>query len=261
MRTSQITVLSLALGLSTASARAQSKRIQALSQQQKAANAALVRSQAKINQDSEQAQSMVEEYRALSESLIALRAQNAQLARVLQEQSGELASLESQVAQVAKVRVKLSPLLTRMLQALDDFVALDLPFLSSERKARSEELHRLLQEGNAPVATQARRLFEAYMVELGYGQTLEAYEDQIELQGQPQAVQLLRVGRVGLYYLSLDDTRAGRYNPQTKRFEALDASFVPGIKKAIQVANKRVPPQLIEIPVARSSSTAPGVRS
>lgn len=243
--------VSLAFG-SSISASAQPPTAQRVVQQKKAANQALAKSQARIDAVSQESETLVQEYRALSESLIALRAQNAQLEKAVSEQRQELVSLDEQVGRVAKVRLELAPLLTRMVQALDEFVALDLPFLSKERAARSRELHALIDGGQSKVTTQARRIFEAYLVELGYGQTLEAYEDQIQLGGQTTAVMLLRVGRVGLYYLSLDEAQAGRYNPVTRRFEAVDAELVPGIKTAIRVAQKRAVPQLITVPVAQT---------
>lgn len=226
--------------------------VQELIQQKKTANQALAKSQARIDAVSEQSASLVQEYRALSESLIALRAQNAQLEKAVADQGKELASLDEQVLRVAKVRNELDPLLSRMVQALDDFVDLDLPFLGKERKARSRELHALLAGSKASVTTKARRVFEAYLVELGYGQTLEAYEDQISLGDQTTAVMMLRVGRVGLYYLTLDEAQAGRFNPETRRFESVDAELIPGIKTSIRVAQKRAVPQLITIPVART---------
>lgn len=255
----------LALGLSfaagvSASASAQAPTPKTLVQQKKAANQALEKSQARIDALSQDSESLVQEYRALSESLIALRAQNAQMQQAVSEQHKELASLDEQVTRVAKVRLELAPLLARMVQALDEFVALDLPFLGKERAARSRELHELLEGGSSKVTTQARRIFEAYLVELGYGQTIEAYEDQIDVGGQTIAVMMLRVGRVGLYYLSLDEAQAGRYNPLTRRFEPVDAELIPGIKTSIRVAQKRAVPQLITIPVAKTARKE-GVRS
>lgn len=240
--------------------RSQGSNPQTLLNQKKAANQALKESQARIDSDSEKTLSMLDEYRAIQESLIAVRAQNAQLQRSLEQQTQELASLDTQIAEVSTVRVQLSPLLKRMVSALDDFVSLDLPFLQKERNARSQALHALIATGTEPVAKQARRVFEAYLVELAYGQTLEAYEDTIELEGQEVAVELLRVGRVGLFYLSVDGERAGRYNPVAKRFDALDSSEVPKIRQAILVAKKRVPPQLITIPLAQTPQKQ-GVRS
>lgn len=262
-RAKMISFLALGLALGgSASASPPSEPLRRLLARKKQANRALAESQARIDANSEQTRSMLEEYRAVQESLIAVRAQNAQLQRSLNEQRQELVSLDQQVAQVAKVRLELRPMLARMVKALDDFVALDLPFLPKERRARSQALHALLDSGKAPVATQARRIFEAYMVEMAYGQSLEAYEDQIELDDEIVAVQLLRVGRVGLYYLSMDGERAGYYDQPKQRFVSLDADMVPGIQQAILVAQKRLPPQLITVPVTKTPKVASkGARS
>lgn len=228
--------------------------------QRKEGNEASARSQRKVDELSAHADSSVQEYRALQESLLPLKAQNAQLERLIAQQEESLLALERQVGEVARVRHAIMPLLRRMLASLDEFVSLDLPFLSKERKKRSAALHALMDDASASVASQTRRLFEAYMVELEYGRKLEAYEDQIDLEGVPTAVEILRVGRVGLYYLSLDGERAGRYSRSKNRFEPLDAQQAKQIRSALQVAKKRIPPQLIELPVAKTPR-AKGVRS
>lgn len=228
--------------------------------QRKAANEASARSQRKVDELSTQADAFVQEYRTLQEAILPLRAQNAQLERLIAQQAESLLALDRQVGEVARVRHSIMPLLKRMLASLDEFVALDLPFLSKERAKRSMALHALMRDASASVASQSRRIFEAYMVELEYGRKIEAYEDQIDLDGVSTAVEMLRVGRVGLYYLSLDGERAGRYSRRSGRFEPLDAEQAKQIRSALQVAKKRIPPQLIELPVARTPR-AKGVRS
>jgi hypothetical protein len=49
-------------------------------------------------------------------------------------------------------------------------------------------------------AEKFRRLIEAYQIENNYGNTIEAYRANIELNGVISSVDFLRLGRIALYY-------------------------------------------------------------
>lgn len=210
------------------------------------------KSQQKVVELSDEAQSALLEYRQLQEELLPLRAQNAQMQKLVQSQREDLQSLERQVAEVSVVRRSLEPLLARMVRVLDDFVALDLPFLPAERKARSQALHSMLNSAKDSLPAQFRRILEAYQVEVEYGRSLEAYEDQIEIDGQLAAVEVLRVGRVALFYLTLDGNRAGRFDVARRRWVELGSAQLKPLQEAIAVAKKRIPPRLIQVPIEKT---------
>ena len=67
-------------------------------------------------------------------------------------------------------------MLQRMFDELEAFVAADVPFLASERKARVDRLRELMNQVDASPGEKFRRLLEAYTIEMEYGRTMESYK-------------------------------------------------------------------------------------
>ena len=63
----------------------------------------------------------------------------------------------------------------RMINGLETFVSLDLPFLIDEREQRISTLRTLLLASDITVSEKFRRVLEAYQIEIEYGRTIEAY--------------------------------------------------------------------------------------
>ena len=87
------------------------------------------------------------------------------------------------------------------------------------------------------------------MTELSYGNTIEAYTDTIEAEGGEREVNVLRLGRIGLFYQTADRVHTGRWNAEAGRWEALGADFRNGIYQAIRIANKLTAPSLLTVPL------------
>jgi hypothetical protein len=135
------------------------------------------------------------------------------------------------------------------IEVLDRFITLDQPMLLEERRARLTKLEANMSRSDVELAEKFRRLLEAYQIEAEYGQSLEAYEGTLDDQGVQRTVDFLRVGRVGLYYLSLDRQSAGIWNRQSQQWQDLPAGDLDAIDYAIRVARKQAPPNLFEVPL------------
>ena len=119
-----------------------------------------------------------------------------------------------------------------MLAALERFVGLDLPFLRKERDARLARLTKLMNGPGASVTQWYRQLIEAYLVESEYGRTVEVYRGRLigadGVNPGPSSdaevvVDYLRLGRVGLYYLSPDGKQGGVWEADAARWSSLTA--------------------------------------
>ena len=85
----------------------------------------------------------------------------------------------------------------KMLDTLEQFVALDVPFLLEERsEPRRELLEEMMARADVTLSEKYRRIVEAYQVEMDYGRTIEAYEGKLGDGDDARTVQFLRVGRV-----------------------------------------------------------------
>ncbi|MEE4279006.1 MAG: DUF3450 domain-containing protein [Halieaceae bacterium] len=173
------------------------------------------------------------------------------LATQLRNQQEEIATLETSITDVAVIERQILPLLARMIDGLEQFVALDLPFLRDERDARVVRLRELLTRSDVTVAEKARRVFEAYQIESDYGRTIEAYRAKLSVDGGSFDADFVRVGRVALMYRTVGDERLGFWNGE--RWDALpDSPYRRFLEQALKVARQEVAPELLTIPLAAS---------
>ena len=165
--------------------------------------------QERINALDDETRDMLNEYRQTLTQVADLNAYNEQLSGLVATQRVELADYERQFNDIEVTKRRILPLIVRMIDVLDEFVSVDTPFLEAERSLRIEELRNLLAQPDVPTSEKYRRVTEAYQIELEYGHTIEAYEGEIDLQGEVLTVNFLRFGRLGLYYMTLDGQEIG----------------------------------------------------
>jgi uncharacterized protein (UPF0335 family) len=206
-------------------------------------------SQRRIERLDDEHSELLQEYREVTAELDRLRGYNDRLQRDIAAQEEELTAIERQLAEVEVTRRDIGPLMERMLSVLQEFVALDLPFLPEEREARLAQLEAMLGRAgeDASLPEKFRRLLEAYLVELEYGRSLEAYQGSLTGDDGTQAVDFLRLGRVALYYLSLDRSRAGWWDASAGAWKRLPEEAIAGLERALRVARKQRPPEMLEL--------------
>ena len=97
-----------------------------------------------------------------------------------------------------------TPLMGRMIDNLEQFVLLDIPFMLEERTQRVAALREAMANADVTVSERYRRILEAYQIEMEFGRTIEAYEDTLGEGNAQRTLQFLRVGRVALLYQTED---------------------------------------------------------
>jgi hypothetical protein len=144
----------------------------------------------------------------------------------------------------------------RMIEVLDDFIKLDTPFLSRERNARITLLKAMMDNPESSLPEKYRRIMEAYQIELEYGRTIEAYNATLNAGDKPRTVDFLRIGRVGLFYMTFDGLEVGYWDKQTSSWQVLSETYLPSIRQGIQIARKEIPPDLIRLPIPAPTEAA-----
>lgn len=231
------------------SAQAEEALRQALDQQVKA-NQAAAAAQASIDQLGEQTRRMLDEYRETLRKTEALAAYNAHLKRLVESQGEETRSLQKQVEEIETTRRDIVPLMLRMAEALNRFVQLDRPFLAEERARRMAELNSLMVRADVGDAEKFRRLLEAYQLENQYGKSVEAYRGDLKQGDAPvRSVDFLKVGRVALLYRSLEGDETGVWDQGAKRWQVLPLEYNDPVGRALAVARKESPPELLSVAV------------
>ena len=192
---------------------------------------------------------MLSAYNTESEQLASLQTYNVNLTEMLASQAQERSRLQSELAEIEVVRRELVPQMREMIDTLAQFVDLDKPVLLDERRSRVERLERNMTRSDIDLAEKYRRVIEAYQIEAEYGQTIEAYEGELVLDGSSRTVDYLRVGRVGFYYVTLDRLEAGIWNDATRAWDILPSSALDDLDYALRVARKQAPPDLMPLPL------------
>jgi hypothetical protein len=184
-----------------------------------------------------------------------LRAYVAQLEHEVQVQEEQKAAIQQQIAVAGGNAPALGPLLKQMVEALDRFVAADLPFLRAERLRRISDLRRQLESSEQPMSGKLRAVIEAYQVEVLYGRTLEAYPGQLSFGKAVLPVDFLRVGRLMLFYRSADGMHVGCWDRERDGWKVLDASESGPLAQAIAVVKGEADPALLELPLPAAVAT------
>jgi len=193
--------------------------------------------------------SLEQQYIAVMKEVEGLEVYNALLQKQLDSQAQEMADLNHSIDQVSVIERQVTPLMLKMIEGLEQFVELDVPFLIEERRNRVAFLGTLLERSDVTVAEKFRRLLEAYEIENDYGRTIEAYKGSLELDGAVREVDFLRIGRTALLYQTVDAEIFGMWDKSQGTWVSLPAEYRNQIRSGIKMARKQVAPNLLILPI------------
>lgn len=206
------------------------------------------RSQTRIDQLDDETRQALQRYRAALWQSQQLDAYAGQLDQLLNTQSEELASLRAQLDELQVTEREILPLMLRMLDGLERFVDADLPFLQDERKERVANLRRSFADPATSTAEKFSRLIDAYRIEYQYGRGLGA--ERAALGEDGAVVDILRVGRVGLFYRQLDGAEVGVWDARQQAWHALPERFEPDIRQGLRIARETAAASMLVLPLA-----------
>ncbi|MDH4018131.1 MAG: DUF3450 domain-containing protein [Xanthomonadales bacterium] len=206
--------------------------------------------QTQIDSVADQTEKIVNDYRTVTKVVDGLRVYNALLQTQLDNQQAEMQALTDSIANVALIERQIIPLMTRMVDALDEFVQLDTPFLLKERTGRVERLREVMERSDVSAAEKFRIVIEGYQIENDYGRTIEAYKGSTEINGNQLEVDFLRIGRVSLLYQTVGGEHTGAWDKTANAFVELPpATYQKQVLDGLKIARKQVAPDLLVVPV------------
>ena len=194
--------------------------------------------------------SLAEEFRGVMKEVDGLIVYNTLLDRQIADQEQVLANLRTSIDQVQIIERQILPLLTRMIDGLDSFVALDVPFLLDERTARVESLTALLGRADVTAAEKFRVVMEAWQIENDYARTIFAYTDELSIDGTTREVDVLQIGRIALLYQTADGAQSGAWDQRNRTWVSVGNEFRNPIREGIRLARNQVAPDLLLLPLA-----------
>jgi hypothetical protein len=208
-----------------------------------------IASQSRVETLSDEADELSTRYRGVLRQIESLRTYRSQMDEMIESQESELSSLRRELDQIELVSRDVTPLMLKMIHALEKFVSLDIPFLEKERMERIADLGQLMRRADVTEAEKYREIMEAYQIENEYGRTIEAYRSTLVQGGKETTVDFLRIGRIALVYQTLDGSEAGAWSQATRTWETLDGSYRTPIRDGLRIARKQAAPDMIRIPL------------
>ena len=206
-------------------------------------------SQERINQVVQGTRSLEDQYRAINKEIDGLKVYNRLMRAQVEGQQATLEDIGLSMDQVDVINRQIFPLMERMIDGLDQSIKLDVPFLMDERTERVETLKELMSRSDVSVAEKFRKVMEAYQIENEYGSTIEDYKQSLTIDGATRSFNMLRIGRIGLYFQSDDTKITGRWDNDARDWVE-DNSARNEVRKGLRVARQLVAPELIIVPVS-----------
>jgi hypothetical protein len=206
-------------------------------------------SQERINNIVEGTRSLEDQYRSVTKETDGLRVYNRLMVAQTEGQQAVLEDIALSMDQVDVINRQIFPLMQKMIDGLEQSVALDVPFLMAERSDRLDNLKAIMERSDVSVAEKFRKVMEAYQIENDYGSTIETYKESLTLaDGTTRDYNMLRVGRVGLYFQSEDTNITGRWDNEAREY-VLDNGARNEVRKGLRIAKQLIAPELVLVPV------------
>lgn len=207
-------------------------------------------SQKRIDKLQEEANSLLQKFKTTNKEIEGLRVYNARLEKQLANQLKLINDLDESIANVTVIERQIQPLILRMLEGLDQFVALDVPLYPVERRQRMEMLRDNQDRADISVAEKFRQVLEAYNIEAEYGRNIHHYTDTLEVAGQEREVNILALGRIAVMYQTKDGKFAGAWDQRQRAWVELDAGkYRSAISNGIKIAKKQASINVMSLPI------------
>ena len=211
-------------------------------------------SQERINNIVEGTRSLEDQYRAINKEIDGLKVYNRLMRAQVEGQAATLEDIGLSMDQVDVINRQIFPLMERMIDGLEQSISLDVPFLMEERTKRIDDLKSIMERSDVTVAEKFRKVMEAYQIENDYGTSSEYYTESLTIDGATRSFNMLRIGRIGLYFQSDDTKVTGRWNNESRSWE-IDNSARNEVRKGLRMARQLIAPELIIIPVPSAEAS------
>ena len=214
-------------------------------------NKAARQSQVKIDRLADETRDLLTDYKTVTKQTDGLKVYNDRLQRQIDNQVIRITEIDDSIDQVTVISRQMTPLAIRMIDGLETFVELDVPFHLEERAERIAFLRANLDRSDVSVAEKFRQVLEAYKIENEYGRKIDAYKGSIEIDSVERDVNFLRVGRISFLYQTTDTELSGAWDQASRSWVPLSrGEYRNAIMKGLRIARKEASIDLMNLPVA-----------
>lgn len=207
-------------------------------------------SQKRIDKIAEETTSLLQDFKVVNKQIDGLRVYNRQLEKQLADQLAVINELEESIDNVTVIERQIQPLILRMLDGLEQFIELDMPFKLEERLANLEEAKNNMDRSDITVAEKFRQVLELYNFEMEYARKIDSYSDTLNVGGQERQVNVLQVGRIALLAQTKDSDISLAYDKEQKAWVEIDAGdYRRAIMNGLKIAKQQATTDIMTMPI------------
>jgi hypothetical protein len=162
-----------------------------------------------------------------------------------------IAELQRRTVESVRLNESLIDTLNVVMARLESFVESDLPFLMDERRARIAGVKDALARPDFTGAEKLRRVLEALQVEANYGSLAEVYQEKIIVNDEEVHADMVRIGRVSVYWLTPDGQRVGEYDRAQGKWVDMDHKHLETVKVTREMALRMRSVEVVTLPLGR----------
>jgi hypothetical protein len=229
---------------------AQSDKLEAIIKVGEEKNQAARESQGRVDRLADETRSLLQDYKTVMKQVDGLKVYNERLERQIAAQERRLVDIGQSIEDVTVIQRQMTPLVVRMIDGLEQFVDLDVPFHIQERKDRVAFLRRNLDRSDVTVAEKMRQVLEAYKIENEYGRKIDSYKGTVDINGSERDVNFLRIGRIALLYQTTDTEVSGAWDQANRQFVQVSrGEYRSAIMKGLRIARNEASIDLMTMPI------------
>lgn len=211
-------------------------------------NRSALAAQQSIDQLYENRQRVLSEITAIEQEGTIHALRNRELEQALSEGRQHLSEIDADLRAVTETRTGIIALLDAMIDSLERFIELDLPFELDKRLAAVIELRSDLARADIDVTMKYQAIVSAYLDEIRFGYSNAVSQERIETPRGNRLANILRLGRAGLWYVTPDGAEAG-YWDRVGRFWNDSATEPQTVLMGIRIVRETGAPAMLELPV------------
>lgn len=206
--------------------------------------------QQRVDRVADETNNLLQEFKNVNRQIEGLRVYNAQLDRQVANQQRSMDELRESIEGATTMEQQLTPLTQRMIDGLESFIRLDVPFQVEERRDRVARLRANQERADLSSAEKFRQVLEAYQVEHEYGQTIDNYTGVVPIDGEEREVNIIRVGRIALLYQTKDQRVSGAWDREAGEWVQVSAAqYRATVAQVIRIANRQASIDILRLPI------------